>query len=71
MFRFSTEEKAKRSPIMWLPFGYGPRNCIGMRLATYGLKVAVVHILRYHRLTVCEKTEVVYFLFLRYKIYYA
>ena len=56
--RFNPEEKAKRSPFHWMPFGYGPRNCIGMRLALFEMKVVIVQLLKEHKLVKCAKTEV-------------
>ncbi|XP_067687712.1 cytochrome P450 3A19-like [Haliotis asinina] len=34
------------NPLSFLAFGYGPRNCIGMRLALVEAKIALVHVLR-------------------------
>lgn len=54
--RFSTEKKDSRHPFAFLPFGNGPRNCIGMRLALLELKVTVAYILKAFTPVACEKT---------------
>lgn len=58
LYRFSPEEKAKRPPMSYLPFGYGPRNCIGMRLALLEVKLALIHLLRKFTFVQSPETEV-------------
>ncbi|XP_045167948.2 cytochrome P450 3A14-like isoform X2 [Mercenaria mercenaria] len=55
--RFTSEEKAKRDPFVFMPFGHGPRNCIGMRLALLEAKIATVAILRKLKFVKCAETE--------------
>ena len=57
-YRFTSERKAKHTAYDWIPFGSGPRNCIGMRLAQMELKVSVAYLVRAFKFTRCEKTEV-------------
>ncbi|XP_078589169.1 cytochrome P450 3A12-like isoform X3 [Branchiostoma floridae x Branchiostoma japonicum] len=47
--RFTKEEREKRNPMDWLPFGVGPRNCIGMRLALMEMKVGLARALMKYR----------------------
>ncbi|XP_066991533.2 cytochrome P450 9e2 [Anabrus simplex] len=54
--RFSDENKNSIQPYTYLPFGIGPRLCIGQRFALLEAKVALIHILSRFNLTVVEKT---------------
>ncbi|XP_044265598.1 cytochrome P450 6k1-like [Tribolium madens] len=44
--RFSDENKTKIVPYTYLPFGDGPRICIGQRFATVVSKVALAYVLK-------------------------
>ncbi|XP_013866851.1 cytochrome P450 3A30 [Austrofundulus limnaeus] len=56
--RFSKENKDKIDPYLYMPFGAGPRNCIGMRFALVMMKLAVVEILQRYSFSVCKETEI-------------
>lgn len=41
-----------------MPFGFGPRICIGKRLAITEMKIALAKLLREFILVKCDKTKV-------------
>ncbi|XP_026810290.1 probable cytochrome P450 6a13 [Rhopalosiphum maidis] len=55
--RFSPEEKAKRPTGIYLPFGDGPRMCIGKRFAEMEIKLTVVEMLTKFEIFPSENTE--------------
>uniref|UniRef100_A0A3Q2HUL6 Cytochrome P450 3A n=1 Tax=Equus caballus TaxID=9796 RepID=A0A3Q2HUL6_HORSE len=56
--RFSKENKDSINPYIYLPFGTGPRNCIGMRFALMNMKLAVVRVLQNFSFKPCKETEI-------------
>lgn len=54
--RFSKENIARRHTCSFMPFGDGPRNCIGLRFAMLETKIAVVEVIREFKLSRAEKT---------------
>ncbi|XP_014214659.1 probable cytochrome P450 6a13 [Copidosoma floridanum] len=58
--RFDEENINERHPSCFLPFGDGPRNCIGARFANYQTKVGLATILKNYKVDVCNKTSIPY-----------
>ncbi|XP_054759699.2 cytochrome P450 3A24-like [Lytechinus pictus] len=56
--RFTKENREKRHPFAWIPFGAGPRNCIGMRFALMEVKMAIIRLLQNYRVETCPNTEI-------------
>ena len=56
--RFSRKNKDSINPYTYLPFGTGPRNCIGMRFAIMNMKLALVRVLQNFSFKSCKETQV-------------
>lgn len=55
--RFTNEAKQSRDPYVYLPFGSGPRNCIGMRFAQMEIKLVLVRLLKKFTFVVTAETK--------------
>lgn len=56
--RFLPERKAQRHMVAWMPFGVGPRNCVGMRFGLLEIKLTLVRMLKKYTVERCEETKV-------------
>ncbi|XP_061390046.1 probable cytochrome P450 9f2 [Musca vetustissima] len=54
--RFSEDNKDKIQPCTYLPFGVGPRNCIGSRFAMLETKVLIYYLLREFKFEPAKKS---------------
>ncbi|XP_049525901.1 cytochrome P450 3A41 isoform X2 [Dermacentor silvarum] len=56
--RFSEENIGSIQPYSYLPFGAGPRNCIGMRFALHVVKTCLFHLVHNVELVQTQSTQV-------------
>lgn len=56
--RFNESNRGSIDPDTYLPFGVGPRNCIGSRFALMELKTIFFYLLLNFSFEVCDKTEI-------------
>ena len=56
--RFNKENRPKIPSCAHMPFGAGPRQCIGMRLAIMNAKIVLIEILRKYKFVLAPETKV-------------
>ncbi|XP_077563279.1 cytochrome P450 3A11-like [Haemaphysalis longicornis] len=56
--RFNDENMSSIQPYTYLPFGAGPRNCVGMRFALQAVKLSLLYTIRNFQVVRTEKTKV-------------
>ncbi|XP_037947259.1 probable cytochrome P450 6a23 [Teleopsis dalmanni] len=60
--RFSAEEIKSRPSCTWLPFGEGPRNCIGLRFGKMQACIGLTYLIKNFKFTVAKETQIPYIL---------
>ena len=56
--RFHPDLHSQRDPLAYMPFGVGPRNCIGMRFALLEVKLALARLVRHFCFLTCAETQI-------------
>ncbi|EDW74197.1 uncharacterized protein Dwil_GK21808 [Drosophila willistoni] len=55
---FSEERVKERDSVEWLPFGDGPRNCIGMRFGQMQARIGLALLIKNFKFSVCKDTPI-------------
>ncbi|XP_036149720.1 cytochrome P450 6a2-like [Monomorium pharaonis] len=56
--RFNPEKKHSNEKFTYLPFGEGPRMCVGMRMAQLQMKAGLATVLKKYRMELSPKTQI-------------
>ena len=56
--RFTPEMSASRNPYTFLPFGEGPRACIGVRFGMMQARIGLISVLSNFKIELAENSEV-------------